>query len=449
MSSGKPFDDTLPAIVSTPYSSSLTQANQPIVLGMRKLKLEVDDKVTNHDAEISLIFEPTPVVIAKFLTPPNAFGGLVFLPGNISHKMSLIDCPDSPCTFSGGDGKYTIGTFGERELQSGARANIAYVTFHLLNFMHFVGQPVRDGGGVRWARVVLEHKNWRITIDELPNAHQTMRDVASVGGYAVTHVGRLERINGAGFESAAAQKVLDQLSHFLCFAKGDWSTPLLINGYDKSNEMVWYDWSIRRHSAWKAVDPWWSGNEICSVLPQLFPRFMGLIQEDPVWSENLRATLYWFAHANVRTGGVDGAIILLQAAIERLTWTYIVHHKEVLPKEAAKKLDEAVRLRLVLAMCGISISIPTHFPELLKFGSKSNKLNGPEIFVESRNEIVHPGGKESKLNVAGRDFATFYFEVLQLGLEYFELVILHLCSYKGKYRRRDGRRLRGNTIDIE
>lgn len=194
--------------------------------------------------------------------------------------------------------------------------------------------------------------------------------------------------------------------------------------------------------------PWWHGQEIDDILPKIFPRFMKLLSDKSVWGDSLRSMMYWYAYANVRTGGTNGAIMLLQAALEKLAWTYLVLDRSILTGKKFDGQSLAKNLKELLAQCSIPETVPHEFIGLLEFSSVTPVIDGPSALVQVRNSLVHPSNEqvEKRTKLTGKPVP--YLEALHLGLEYFERIVLYLCRYRGPYRRRHVTPFRDKAIEI-
>jgi len=54
--------------------------------------------------------------------------------------------------------------------------------------------------------------------------------------------------------------------------------------------------------------------------------FLGFIKKwkNKIWNEPIEVAIYWYLRSNTMEGGIDGAIILAQSALELLAYTFIV-----------------------------------------------------------------------------------------------------------------------------
>jgi hypothetical protein len=165
-------------------------------------------------------------------------------------------------------------------------------------------------------------------------------------------------------------------------------------------------------------------------MAKMFPAFAHLM-EDAEWRETIRTAVYWYVRGNTNHVGPDGAIILIQTALERLAWHILVRVRHSISERDFGDLPAAGQLRLVLDACSVPLDLPSKLGELTKVavGQKGEQdwVDGPQTFVSVRNQIVHPGKR--KRVKGGRAL----YETLQLGKWYLELILLRSCGFNGSY----------------
>ena len=329
---------------------------------------------------------------------------------------------------------------------------ISYVLFHLTNFKMFLGSWISSPDSETpcpWGRVILKAEGWKVTIDALKEINDLVHSLHSLSGYAVTHVGKLERSNGEEFTAKEASDFLEALFYFLSFTRGLWSELILPVGYNASGNPIWREWNPQR----VRVDRWqdeeqevysWFWIDGSHSLVEIFPSFMRKWR-DRDWRESLESVIHWYVESNKQVGGVKGSIVLTQAALELLTWVILVHKGDVPEKDfkdtkntnynsTSRKIN-----RLLKKLC-IPQDIPFELANLRLFESNLtySKNNGPYAFTEVRNSITHadPETRQKLRNTA----STAIIEAWELGLWYVELILLRLFDYQGLYVNRMLRR---------
>jgi hypothetical protein len=273
-------------------------------------------------------------------------------------------------------------------------------------------------------------------IDNIINLTNCLDDQ---GGFGLTHVGRLKRIDGRQFDKDQALDKLDALYYFLSFVRGLWCGPILPIGL-ADDKVSWQVWDTPRLTPWKYVSSWFYTFE-----PQeINEAFNGYMEKwvDPFWNEPTRLAIHWYIEANIGSGGVEGSIVLIQAALEMLSWIYLIEApgaskpctiNEFENWPASKKIEN------LLKSMGIPVTIPNQLTELQKalvelqkidFNAKSFPF-GSYIFTYIRNRITHATGVDrAKLGSISFEARV---EAKDLGLWYVEMVLLRLFGFNGEY----------------
>lgn len=311
------------------------------------------------------------------------------------------------------------------------RARLSRAVFHIFNFPDFLssGNGSRDlryktkRRMSRLGRVVLSHDPWEIEIQAHPKTAALVKQLNAEGGHAITHIGLLKRSDGRSFTIAAAERAIYDLYRFLSFARGQWTQVFGIAGFNVRDELVYQGWQQRISSPWGGPFSWFDANN-GTTLVQAYDGFVRLVR-DAKLGEAVDAALYWYLRSN-RGGdseGVDGGVILSQAALERLS--VAVLNKNGLPTNgyASERIYQALEL------CQIPSAVPTALSRL-----SANWTDGPLAITKVRNELVHP--KERLPDKPG----AYAFEAWQLAQWFVEMFVLRLAAYDGVY----GNRLRLN-----
>lgn len=246
------------------------------------------------------------------------------------------------------------------------------VYFHLLNCESGRGLPVSVGSGVMAARLVFVAGGWRIIIDPVSEIARLHEELQSVGGYAITHVGCLERIDASVFKIDEAQKAIDCVHYFLSFAHGIWVAPVLVIATDAEGRRVQETWKNAFSSSYQRHTCWCAGHSLDS-LAELFPKFFSR-WHDPLWNDTLRRAIWWYVASNEKAGGLDGAIILVQVALELLAWVVLVEDGHLISRSGFEKLSAADRLRLLVSRTAVSLALPPELQTLSQFAKTQRAL---------------------------------------------------------------------------
>jgi hypothetical protein len=316
-------------------------------------------------------------------------------------------------------------------------ANIAAAKFHLFNFPDFVGNedytfcygsPTQRGWR-RCGRVVLRSDGWAITIVATGATKEVCETLKEKGGWVITHVGKIERQDSSTFSTQELKDILHCLHYFLSFALGQWAGLAFPVGYDSTGTRVFEEWGLRLASqgAWSSSCSWFDAR--CGdLLTQVFPGFAKLWKDD-LWHATLSSALYWYIRAGGDGGTIDldGGLVLAQAALERLAWTYCVQYRKMVSAQAFERrgLIAADKLRMLVS----SLDIPLEIPDALKaLHAKRGQKWGDSMdaITKIRNNIIHPADKEQQLP----EQATL--EAWKLSLWYIDMILLRLCGHHGE-----------------
>lgn len=318
-----------------------------------------------------------------------------------------------------------------KPLIRGAGQNLSHIIFHLSNFYNLNGKPISTLKVFYMGRLILEAGGWSISIDKLENFEDIIKSLESEGGYAITHVGKLQRTDNTSFTAEEAEDILEALRWFLSFSRGFWTSPILLVGYSSGGEKVWEKWSADKNNPWQHILSWFPTRpQDEKSLSSLFPYFLRRWQNN-TWNEPIRLAIHWYLESNSKAGGIQGSIVLIQAAFELLAWTLIVEEKKIISQDAFEKLPAADKLRILLSQCSVPLAVPNSLTNLLKVAREYNWVDGAQALIEIRNAIVHSNPKKRQ-KVLNRAFEE-QIEAYELGIWYLELILLNLFEYKGEY----------------
>lgn len=316
-----------------------------------------------------------------------------------------------------------------RELSVGEGRGLAYVLFHVPNFSDFHGAAVSRGVGWSTDRIELRGGEWVITMDARHDYGRVRRELKAQGGYAFTHIGRLERLDGAAFTAEEALDLLRGLHWFLSFVQGFWVCPMLFEGRDENEKTAWRFWDAGKTDAWRGVFSWcdWTN---WGAAREAFEGFMAGWR-DEFMRTVLRTAVGQYVSAN-RPSPVEQAIIAAQSGLELLGWVRLVEGGQISASDWRNPVTTpaAKKIRMLLDLAGIDPGIPQSFTALHRLDP--NWSSGPEVVAGVRNRLVHPR------KVSGQ--VGWPYEVLieawLLVSRYLELCLLHLLGVTSGVRDR-------------
>jgi hypothetical protein len=296
--------------------------------------------------------------------------------------------------------------------------------FGILNFPS-IQEEVGETAERRRHWQVIEHpldliwSQWRLTLT--PRAHdEAWGPSREAGRVAITHVGRLNRLDGGPFETTDARLVLDGLRALLTFARGERCGPGIAVGGSVDGGQ-WSLWDLDDVDPMYSTDPpslGWMGEDQAAALQSIVGGWMRLWSND-TWRQTLDLAVALRTDAAARRP--DVGIVVAQQAMEQLSWSVLVEDEAVLSREGFTKLPAADRIRLALANAGVPLDLPDH---LLSMPESKDYDDGPHALTSIRNGLVHPPAA-SRITSSVRDHLG---EWRDLALQYIDLLVLDLVG---------------------
>lgn len=296
--------------------------------------------------------------------------------------------------------------------------------FHILNFPAFwgaddVGHKPSENRVQRLGGIVLEHDDWIIEIQQLPEADETIKKIKTGDPYGVTHVGKVSKKNGKTFSIKDFERVIREIHTFLSFVRGLWVPVILPVGFDKNGNKVFEDWSICFSTPWQGCLTWFDYHH-AGCMQDLYAGFVDLLRDEES-GEAVRRVLYWYIQSN-RAGkgaGVDGGLILSQAALECLAYICLKKKKN---RERAGEF-----LHRMCKELGLPTGIPKEAVGLLKAQRKQEWEHALHAVTDVRNDLVHPKG------LIDTEGGAVIADAWRLSQWYISLSLLKLAGYNGKF----------------
>lgn len=411
--------------------------NENIVLAQTKALVSVRGKSHEVDAEVRLRLLPSPRIEIEGTLPESS--GILQLDSVENVIIKGKDIPGfmirAPFSWPGGS-RFVWSLKHEPTIARGTtETEMVCVVFHLFNYEGLFGtrRSVEHVGNTSHAicHVDLKVDGWNIELKSMVTTSDTLKTLRERGGFGLTHIGCLKKESGSSFDRKTAEKMLTALRFFLSFSKGMWCNPCLAVGFDDKEKRVWEAWSSPK-GHWASPISWFDPQH-CEQLVNLFPGFMAK-WENKNWREALREVIYWYLSSNCSTLGlgigIDAGIILTQAAIERLSFEYVVRHKRLIEEGGFKDLRASDKFRMLFSSLDIPIDIPSSLPEFQKLAKQFHWIDAPHAITEIRNSFVHPEHKR-RGQISGS-----FFPAWNLGQWYLELALLRICEYSGTYGNR-------------
>lgn len=223
-----------------------------------------------------------------------------------------------------------------------------------------------------------------ITVDRLSHRQRSARLV-----YAFTHVAEIRFDRPKQIEEFDAASTT--LFRTLSLMRGRWVGivgPWLFLG-DAVHTVIPGVTKTSRHGN----SPTWSHETLLGAFEELFTRLTAGHQDSEM-DTALQTALHWLIESQVCAGGVEGSLILQQAALETLAWFVIVQRRKLCSTDGFDKLPAADKMRWLLSLYSIPTLIPAHRVELVSYAKAYNLDDLPAILADVRNALVHGSQKK-------------------------------------------------------
>lgn len=326
-----------------------------------------------------------------------------------------------------------------KRINNNSPQDLSYVLFHLTNFRNchgsFIKSIIEEQETQYSGRTILKDESWKVTLDAQKNTRDDENRLNLLGGYSITHVGKIEKSNGSTFTVEQVDDLLSSLHYFFSFARSRWSSPILPVGFNQQNQQIWKPWEAPVIDSWQYTTSWF--NLTSDSLSQLFPGFMNR-WSNSTWNEPIKITIHWYISSkNGYDRGIEGAIALAQIALELLSSMVIAEEKKILSVDELSNRNASAQFRLLLSTLGISLSIPSNLSDLTTVASLLPKTSegegpeGPEVLTYIRNRIIHAKVKniQSLQNLP----PLARVQAWRLSSKYISLILLQIFDYQGKY----------------
>lgn len=242
---------------------------------------------------------------------------------------------------------------------------------------------------------IFDYDNWHIVLSTLENCHDLQEALQSEGGYGVTHICKIERLDNTTFSLDDAYEIIKAFSYYLSFVRGIWLAPLLVSGFDSEGNQLLEEWRnpIIEADSWQDGCHWTYVDSTTEIVAP-FAGFMKKWQ-DPTWKEVIQNVIQWYIESLKHSNGYNSSIILLQAALEKLAWTFLKVN-ECVTSDGFNGLKASGQIRLLLKFLDIRLEPIEEYIEIQKSAKELNWNDSVAAITEIRNSIVHPQIKLKK-----------------------------------------------------
>lgn len=394
------------------------------------------------EAVIQIYWHPFPRIGIEF----TYYGD--FKSGLNTVDLRLRDLPENFCmkfyifrssTYVPTNKNQAIGYLIE-SVQQGSRNKLHSLVFHLTNFYYYNISNENDwdidenGNEIEitkepWldfeGQFIFDYDNWHIVLASL-DTFELQEQLDIQGGYGITHICKVEHLDGTTFDLDKGHEIIDSLIYYLSFVRGLWVAPLCVSGFDSQGNKILEEWKNPEKKAdyWQSIGYSWTTDD-CTEIIEVFPGFMKK-WKDNTWKEVIQNAIQWYIESFPKRNDYNTAIILIQSALEKLAWTYLTTN-DCVNADDFSRLKASGKIRLLLKFLNVSVTpIDCNYPVLEALVKEFNFRDSIEVITEVRNLIIHPPTKSSKSKLTDPQAMT---EVWKISHNYLLQCLLKLFEY--------------------
>jgi hypothetical protein len=295
------------------------------------------------------------------------------------------------------------------------------VHFSVVNFYGTAGEPIRHLNLIYRGRMRVRHGIYRITFDQVHNYDETYRNLDELGGYGVTHAGLIERTDRQPADPKTINILIDALNWALSFNAGRSVGICSIHGSDAQGG-VFKQYRVPAVDSWRNQANWCPGveNDPEDKLGRLVESVMEKFTI-PHWQQTLPRLLQWYLSSK-SSGFTENRLVSVHAALVKLAWKVLVEEGQAISAQEFERFPVDMQIRRLLQFCSIPAAIPRH---TIRVGGY---VDGPQLIAAYYRETIHANQRNLQ-TLSDRDKEA----ILELGIQYLELALLHLLGYSGLY----------------
>ncbi len=404
--------------------------NEPLLIREGTFELRTDRVTTRGQGRLELRWFPRRHLTAEFETDyKGPFDVATVAHINLRDVGASLEHAEVTRQVARRDGgmDFEVWAFG---VEFGTSETLDELTLHIVNFPDLPGESVRDSESRQtWpGRSAFVAQGWQFTLDALVNHKETIKQLRSQGGYAITHTCSLRRLDGARFSYSDARQALSGLAFLLALVRGAWSSPIVLVGTTNGTK-VWERWdTLANQSEWTGSAAWWhvtTRNILNELADPVFDAVAG--DEDSA----ARYAITWYTQAKGTPG--ETPLILAQTALELLAWHVAVRRDGSFAPDGFNRLRAEDRLRYLFSLAQLDHSFPDVYRDLRVFAQEQGWDDIAQAICLVRNTIVHPPQKHGPIE---RIPVEVRIDAIQLALWALELCLLYLFDYQGDYANR-------------
>lgn len=251
--------------------------------------------------------------------------------------------------------------------------------------------------------------------------HSDLSHLKRASGFIQTHTVSIEKSDFSCFSLKEAEEYLNIFKYLFSFAAGYWCGPVCAAGISKNGNK-----SLQilnpPFAAWQKSQTWcYTGNtfQIRYALNRFIQKML-----DERWKPILKKCIGLYTKANQTKYGFNSGILLIQAALEALSFDILVNKEKSISARGFRNLPASDKIRLLLSNLSIPLRLPESETSLIELSESLHWDDAPRGFTEIRNSLVHPEHKHLQLIT---EYALS--GAWRLGMWYLELCLLRIFNY--------------------
>lgn len=304
--------------------------------------------------------------------------------------------------------------------------NADRAVFLIVNGPHHDGKPIVRGHSSYLGRMTAAHKRVGITVDRL--VHKIPADQI----YSVTHVCEVR------WKGKLSHKIYSQICRNLFRTLSLMATSWVgVAGpwYFEKGQLIGV--SPRVTKATRLNNRSWALDRADEVFGHLFDRLMTLsLSKDVEHKEAWQTSFHWLIESEQCAGGLEGAMILQQAALEAAAWFEIVTRRKLCSEAGFEKLPAEDKLRWLCSLYSVPIEIPKRAKHLRELSKEMQRTDIVGVFTEVRNAYVHSSPRKLR-KIRELNSPDGMRELWYQAGGILELLVLASLGYSGQTLRRD------------
>jgi hypothetical protein len=297
---------------------------------------------------------------------------------NCGHPVGAVTCHVTQA------GSQYSGYVKEQEADGG-EAIYRIATFLVLNGPIVVGEEITRGQTYFCGRMSAHIDGVEIIVDRISSKKQPRRNI-----FEATHVARCVFPNPVSISHIEqwSTNLFRSLSLMRCRWVGFLGPWLQLKEDDIASFRTRVTKTTRNGDAAS-----WCSESMRGCFSELAPAVSSAFANKSR-ADALQTAFHWLIESEQCAGGVEGAIILQQAALECLAWLEIVLERRISSESGFSSLPASDKIRWLLSLHKIQSEIPEKSVRIKSYAVAFNHGDLVDVLVDVRNSLVHANPKK-------------------------------------------------------